>query len=77
MRGQRFSEPIPRKGTETVSFVAVLDPSTHGSFSEPIPRKGTETSCVVIFGSNRFTVFQNLFPARGRKRPITFFCLLS
>jgi len=62
-----FSEPIPRKGTETVydflPFIFIK------GFSEPIPRKGTET---LLISSRRVTpanvVFQNLFPARGRKQ---------
>jgi len=91
-----FSEPIPRKGTETKPFKISLAslfievfqnlfpargrklPSTgmelssysgEASFSEPIPRKGTETipsEGSLLWGSG-LQVFQNLFPARGRK----------
>jgi len=39
----RFSEPIPRKGTETIHLPPQLPRSQHPCFSEPIPRKGTET----------------------------------
>jgi len=40
-----FSEPIPRKGTETLRIMSKIQ-KTEGGFSEPIPRKGTETSKV-------------------------------
>jgi len=39
-----------------------------GGFSEPIPRKGTETFGCAIKKTVLSMVFQNLFPARGRKR---------
>jgi len=91
-----FSEPIPRKGTETSKLcghrlmIAIIvfqnlfpargrKPSLliaqqrwpcMAGFSEPIPRKGTETmSTQVTNPFNLKQVFQNLFPARGRKRP--------
>jgi len=38
------------------------------SFSEPIPRKGTETIPDQVSYGKTVNVFQNLFPARGRKR---------
>jgi len=38
-----FSEPNPRKGTETVSWFLVAHQIWSESFSEPNPRKGTET----------------------------------
>ncbi len=41
-----FSEPNPRKGTETLYFWDRLRISA-SSFSEPNPRKGTET---LLFG---------------------------
>jgi len=62
-----FSEPIPRKGTETHASNEVMLNNPPG-FSEPIPRKGTETA-LVNSGAEKveLIVFQNLFPARGRK----------
>jgi len=90
----RFSEPIPRKGTETVSISIIIILSTFvfqnlfpargrklncedlsymghkvNRFSEPIPRKGTETLEKIYAASpgGNPLVFQNLFPARGRK----------
>jgi len=64
-----FSEPIPRKGTETSTNPPTCVGADHVSFSEPIPRKGTETYCnLSCVGRQLITVFQNLFPARGRKR---------
>jgi len=40
-----------------------------GCFSEPIPRKGTETPRTQRGAmTHPIAVFQNLFPARGRKR---------
>jgi len=88
-----FSEPIPRKGTETTLVASILLLVVHTSFSEPIPRKGTETlPCQKPLGlplawffrtyspqgdgnpvdhlhivRSYIRVFQNLFPARGRK----------
>jgi len=38
-----FSEPIPRKGTETPTTTYAWILELHQGFSEPIPRKGTET----------------------------------
>jgi len=38
-----FSEPIPRKGTETRA-IQHREQTKMPGFSEPIPRKGTETS---------------------------------
>jgi len=90
----RFSEPIPRKGTETLLRRYGEKSSGDNGFSEPIPRKGTETSdnptvplsltlpsffrtyspqgdgnlagtALSVDASTK--VFQNLFPARGRK----------
>jgi len=91
----RFSEPIPRKGTETRSILPISSTSPDSCFSEPIPRKGTETPrkirelLSIIFEHcfsepiprkgtetlpqllpmtvTQHEVFQNLFPARGRK----------
>jgi len=77
IRGQRrsgrpcFSEPIPRKGTETRDYGYTARSNTNQSFSEPIPRKGTETfltDAEVAEEHPGMRVFQNLFPARGRKR---------
>jgi len=42
-----FSEPIPRKGTETSVTTSDVCYYTQASFSEPIPRKGTETYTAV------------------------------
>jgi len=95
-----FSEPIPRKGTETVCllslalgnrchwFFRTYSPQGDGNdgtakdikkitrssgFSEPIPRKGTETQSTLSFHLGViFRVFQNLFPARGRKHQLLF-----
>jgi len=39
-----FSEPIPRKGTETNNYLGDKALQNKWRFSEPIPRKGTETS---------------------------------
>jgi len=41
--GRSFSEPIPRKGTETARPVKIEEKKNQVRFSEPIPRKGTET----------------------------------
>ncbi len=38
-----FSEPIPRKGTETLTPLRCWELWGLACFSEPIPRKGTET----------------------------------
>jgi hypothetical protein len=38
-----LSNPIPRKGTETVPVTYLLHHTTHEKLSNPIPRKGTET----------------------------------
>jgi len=40
---QSFSEPIPRKGTETEGLTPAQQERLDWRFSEPIPRKGTET----------------------------------
>jgi len=61
-----FSEPIPRKGTET-ELLQNLRQYKLLCFSEPIPRKGTETFIEDSSNSTIQIVFQNLFPARGRK----------
>jgi len=49
--------------------MGVAGDKKEGCFSEPIPRKGTET--IVVFSQSVSPVlgkvFQNLFPARGRK----------
>jgi len=65
-----FSEPIPRKGTET-SLSNCWSLRVFSSFSEPIPRKGTETQGFSKLGEQHHGVFQNLFPARGRKLLLT------
>ncbi len=64
-----FSEPIPRKGTETTSKQTYYK-LWHPRFSEPIPRKGTETLVAkpCKLGCSFLLVFQNLFPERGLKR---------
>jgi len=47
-----FSEPIPRKGTETLEHPHPSRPlPLHNRFSEPIPRKGTETNSKVTIHS--------------------------
>ncbi len=62
-----FSEPIPRKGTETLQysidvalfllwFFRTYSPQGDGNFSNFLSNK-----------INMINVFQNLFPARGRK----------
>jgi len=56
-----FSEPIPRKGTETLYHRHLLLRGVRGGFSEPIPRKGTETltfktaNCPVFPHRNSFS----------------------
>jgi len=43
-----FSEPIPRKGTETLLTRYQEKREQLSCFSEPIPRKGTETTTEII-----------------------------
>ncbi len=43
-----FSEPIPRKGTETSVRYKAICKNNCLRFSEPIPRKGTETLLNII-----------------------------
>jgi len=64
-----FFRTYSPQGDGNSEYIYFCDFLLRISFSEPIPRKGTET----IPKTNTFyamceIVFQNLFPARGRKQ---------
>jgi len=61
-----FSEPIPRKGTET-NQGATSKTIYQNPFFRTYSPQGDGNNVPVTRQEKRKTVFQNLFPARGRK----------
>ncbi len=64
---QGFSEPIPRKGTETVVLVHKTTRKLFSFFRTYSPQGDGNTSTLLLAVLLPLGVFQNLFPARGRK----------
>ena len=64
-RNQYLSQPLPRKGTETLLVLShALGISR--DLSQPLPRKGTETKYSLLGRTERES-FRNHYPARRRK----------
>jgi len=62
---QSFSEPIPRKGTETGVVLNGWPKPIGQCFSEPIPRKGTETPPPHKRKLNLFLLFFRTYSPQG------------
>jgi len=67
-QNMRFSEPIPRKGTETPTFHLLECKVKQSFFRTYSPQGDGNLYTCDRFQYRRSDVFQNLFPARGRKR---------
>ncbi len=68
-----FSEPIPRKGTETVHCCTERRKHLCHRFSEPIPRKGTETRGLLL-AVRKFwqSSFSEPIPRKGTETVLSF-----